>query len=137
MPLPVLLVLVVGGIGGVVLLLHFMGWSSQKRFTEDSAAKALLADFPDARISAIKVSDDGLAAICLTQTGIGLVAAMGIGDYTRIITANDVESITDTGAGLTIALADFTAPKFEITLKDPAVRQRLERDLRTATEDTS
>jgi hypothetical protein len=138
MPLPILLALVVGGIGGVVLLVHLLGWSAPRRFEDDAdAIKAFALDFPDAEVKTIYLSDDRLRAICISQAGVGFVASMGTGLMTRMVASKDVKEISDTKNGMTLKLADFTAPRLNFPLKNAEARQDLAVQLRDALEKTT
>ncbi|MGB0507950.1 MAG: hypothetical protein ACPGGK_17320 [Pikeienuella sp.] len=136
MPLPLLLFLVVGGIGGVVLFVHLLGWSAPRQFEDEAAAiKAFAIDYPDAEITSVQLSDDHLNAIFITHAGIGLIASMGAGFMARMIGMGDIENVDNTQAGLIISLADFTAPKLVFKLQNANAREKLAAELCGQSED--
>lgn len=115
MPLPALLILVGGGIGGIALLLHFLGKSKPVILTSDAARTAWLRLFPDDTVTDITVSDNGHAALISTNHGTGLVWSFGVDTVARYL--NDA-SITETKKRLKIRFHDFTAPMASIALTE-------------------
>lgn len=113
MPLPLLLILVGGGIGGIALLLHLLGKSAPVVLTNDAARIAWLRLFPDDTVTDITVSGDGHAALISTNHGTGLVWSFGLDTVARYL--NDAR-ITETKKRLQIQFQDFTAPRALITL---------------------
>lgn len=124
MPLPVLGALVVLGIGGLVLLIHLLGWSRRPQYADEAEAReALLTDYPHARIHGVDLADDRRAALFDLAEGVGFAAPFGDGRLTRVIAAEDVVGIDEAPDGLTIRLTDYTAPRLTVKLADAATRQ--------------
>lgn len=118
MPLSVLLPLVVAGIGGIVLLLHLAGRSARLVLAPDVAIAAWNRHYPEDPALEAAPSADGAAALVVTETGTGLVWAMGADSTARPLRDFDV---TETGRGLTVRFHDFTAPRVAVALDE---RQR-------------
>ena len=122
MPLSVLLPLVVGGIAGIVILLHLLGLSRRAVIMDGETACAAWGDEFDgdpARVATL--CRDGHAALIETHTGRhGLVFSMGADTTARYL---DGAKLTETRGGLRIDLPDFTAPHIHLTLDaDEAAR---------------
>lgn len=115
MPLPLLLLLVGGGIGSIALLLHFLGKSAPVVLTNDTTRIAWLRLFPDDTITDITISGDGHAALVSTNNGTGLVWSFGIDTVARYL--SDAR-ISETKKHLKIQFRDFTAPKASIALTE-------------------
>lgn len=115
MPLPILLILVGGGIGGIALLLHFLGKSQPVILTDDTARAAWLRLFPEDTITDITLSDTGLAALIRSDQGPGLVWSFGIDTVARPLGNAEV---TDTKRRVKIRFPDFSAPRVLITLSE-------------------
>ncbi|MFT4958997.1 MAG: hypothetical protein ACI92Z_000069 [Paracoccaceae bacterium] len=115
MPLAILLILVAGGIGGVAVLLHFLGKSKPVILTTDAARTAWLRPFPDETVTDVTLADTGHAALIGTDHGPGLVWSFGIDTVARPL--KDAK-ITETNKHLKIRFSDFTAPKAMITLSE-------------------
>ncbi len=115
MPLSILLILVGGGIGGIALLLHFLGKSQPVVLTDNTARAAWLRLFPEDTITNVTVSDSGLAALIVTDQGPGLVWSFGIDTVARPL--GDAE-ITESKKRLKIRFPDFSAPRALITLSE-------------------
>lgn len=125
MPLLMLLLMVVGGIGGVALLLHILGKSTRLVLTHDGARTAWLRLFPDDTVTDITLSRDGHAALICTNQGPGLVWSFGQDTVARYL--NNV-TVTETKKRLKIRFSDFTAPKASLVLTEPeraAWRQKM------------
>ena len=123
MPLPLLGALVVLGIGGLVLLIHLLGWSKRPHYADAAeATAALLADYPNVEIRDVALADDGRAALFDLAEGVGFAAPFGEGRLTRLITDDDVKKVDEAPDGLTIWLSDYTAPRLTIALTDQAAR---------------
>lgn len=117
MPLTVLLILVVGGIGAIVLLLHILGLSKRKTLmTDEDARGAWLREFAEDPPRTITLSHDHHAALIKTQSGQnGIIWPMGADTAVRYLTH---AKIHQTKSGLKIDLMDFTAPHIKLAL-DP------------------
>ena len=115
MPLEILVALVVGGIAGIAVLTHFLGWSRQVPFTADSARAAWLRAYPDDAPEALIVARSGQAALVQTSQGAGLVWRFGADSTARMVRGARVASGR---SGLRIVLADPGAPVVKVRL-DP------------------
>ncbi len=116
MPLELLLALVVGGIAGIVAVLHLLGLSHRKRLDSDAAARAAwLREFPEALPHHVTLCRDGHAALIATDRGEGIVWSMGADTTARWLTG---ASLTRTNQGLTVRLTDYTAPRIDLRLSE-------------------
>ncbi|HKK84963.1 MAG TPA: hypothetical protein VJ942_05505 [Roseovarius sp.] len=121
MPLNVLLPMVVFGIVGIAVLLHYMGWSKPATLADESAArKAWLEEFPDDPPKRVVLSHDHHAALIDTEKGHGVVWPMGADTTARYLTD---AKITRTTKGLRIDLPDYTAPRIHLTLDTDEANQ--------------
>lgn len=128
MPLEILGVLVVLGIGGVVLLVHLTRLSKPALLTDEAAARAaFLADYPDARIRAAHLADDNRAALIEAEDAPGLVAVIGAGRLTRRLAPGEVSALKAHETGLRLRLADWSAPEIDFACADGARRDTLKR----------
>lgn len=117
MPLPILGALVVLGIGGLVLLVHFLGGTKRPLYADDAAAEAALtSDYPHADIRQTLLADDRRAALFELAEGVGFAAPFGEGRLTRVLGPDDVKIVEDGPDGLTIRLTDFTAPRLTVRM---------------------
>lgn len=116
MPLQLLAVLVVGGIGGIALLLHVLGLSRVHRFaTPDEVRSAWADEFPTLPATRVILSADRTAALVETEHGPGIIWPMGADSTARLLTGARVTRRHD---GLVIRLPDYTAPRIRLRL-DP------------------
>lgn len=123
MPLPILGALVVLGIGGLVLLVHFLGGSKRLRYEDEAAAgAALTADYPNTRIRQTVLADDQRAALFDLAEGVGFAAPFGEGRLTRVLGPDDVSGVEDGPDGLTIRLKDYTAPRLTVRMANAEAR---------------
>ncbi len=123
MPLPILGALVVLGIGGLVLLVHFLGGTKRLKYQDEAAAGAALrADYPYARIRQTVLADDQRAALFDLADGVGFAAPFGEGRLTRVLRPDDVSGVEDGPDGLTIHLTDYTAPRLTVRLANAETR---------------
>lgn len=118
MPLWLLAVLVVVGLGAVWAALRALGFDAEARLASDEAARrAWLREHPgDAVLEVLRASDDR-AALIRTGRGWGLVWVMGLGTASRALDGAEVRPAAE---GLCIALGDFAAPAVEVALAPPA-----------------
>lgn len=87
MPLPVLLALVIGGIGGIALLLHLLGYTTRLDLRDEEAAmRCWEREFPETPALSAHPDDTGKAALIETPRGPGLVWAMGADSCARLMT---------------------------------------------------
>lgn len=114
MPLPLLLALVVGGIGAIALILHVLGHSRPLRLAHAGEVRARwLREFPDDQVTQVVLCGDGRAALVMTRRGPGLVYAMGADSAVHGLNG---ARIRETARGLRIDLNDFAAPGVTLTL---------------------
>jgi hypothetical protein len=114
MPLNVLLPIVVFGIVGIAVLLHYMGWSKPATLADEAAAEtAWLEEFPDDPPKRVVLSHDHHAALIDTEKGHGVVWPMGADTTARYLTD---AKLSRTHTGLRIDLPDYTAPRIHLTL---------------------
>lgn len=115
MPLPLLLILVIGGIAAIALLLHLMGKSRLSVLTPQTARAAWLRQFPDDRIADVVVARDNHAAIVQTDQGHGLVWSFGADTVARPLRDFD---LIETPEALRVVFHDFTAPRVTLHLSE-------------------
>lgn len=117
MPLGLLLSLVIGGIAGIAVLLHLLGWSRQARLADRQALLAAWQDYdPDTPAEPLVLAPDGRAGLVRTAAGVGIVWAFGADFVARLLDFNRLR-VTETARGLRLQTGDATAPR--ITLRLP------------------
>jgi len=122
MPLEILGPLVVVGIGGIVLLIHLLGWSATRVLADEAEVAAMLiGDFPEVSVKRVALGDDGASALVETAEGLGLVRAMGVGWLTRLLGAGAASAQVE-GDEVHVYMADFGAPEVSIRLADAESR---------------
>ena len=115
MPLEVLLVLVVGGIGGIAVLLHLTGRSRALELTPDVARDQWLRHYPEDVIVDVTVSCDQRAALVRTSVGSGLLWSFGADTVARHLQDYDWVERPD---GFEFQFHDFGTPATRIRLDD-------------------
>lgn len=116
MPLHILGILVIGGIAGIVVLLHLLGLSRPRRFEDEAAARSAWAEeFPEIPANRAVLCRNRAAALIQTAQGPGVVWPMGADSTARFLHG---ARITRTRDGLLIRLPDYTAPRIRLVL-DP------------------
>ena len=116
MPLSVLLILVVGGIAGIALLLHLLGYSRRARLSDAKAAGALWADrYPGAPLIDVTLTEDRTAALIRSQAGPGVIWAFGSDFVVRDLTL-DHFTLRENADRVVIHTDDGTAPHIALTL---------------------
>lgn len=121
MPLWLFAVIVVGGIAGVIALIHFLGFSRQFHINNDDVTRTQwLRHWPDDQIQSLRRAKEGHAALVESQNGPGLLWSFGADT-----TARHIQSATTTPCetGLIFTLHDFTAPHVTITLGADEAKQ--------------
>ncbi len=113
MPLPALLILVIGGIGAIALLLHLMGKSRLTQLTTEDARSAWHRHFPDDDIQDVTVALSGHAALVRTAQGPGLLWSFGADTVARHLIDFD---LIETPDHLQVIFHDFTAPRVNLHL---------------------
>ncbi|MEX0371473.1 MAG: hypothetical protein AB3N09_12645 [Tateyamaria sp.] len=114
MPLHILLILVVGGIGGIALALHLLGLSRTAPLTCDSAAAAWQRHFPDDTIFDVDVTTNGGAARITSAQGRGLVWQMGADTCARLLDGQ--QKIHLHKGRVIVRLNDYAAPRIRLDL---------------------
>lgn len=115
MSLPVLLVLVVGGIAAIAVLLQLVGMSALRVFDgKADAAERWLREFPSDDVVGVTMTYAGTTALIETRQGPGLVWAHGADTAARRLDHYDV---SETKTGLRIDFHDFAAPHVHIRLE--------------------
>ncbi len=130
MPLSIMLILVIGGITGIALMLHLLGYSTGLRFTDKGVVQQEWARHaPDSRVTGALISADKRAALVLTSHGPGLLWTMGADSTGHQVTG---ATVTTWAEGLDIDLHDFSAPGLRVRLAAedrPRWQEILERTL--------
>ncbi|EBA15052.1 hypothetical protein RSK20926_04192 [Roseobacter sp. SK209-2-6] len=129
MPLEILLILVIGGIGAIAVLLHLTGRSRLRRMDMTTAGAAWLRQFPESEVKHITLSGDGLAALVFTtedEAPVGLVWSFGDDTVARYL---NPLVLRETKKGLQFRLPDFAAPEVSLQLT-PEEKQNWQRLLR-------
>ncbi len=116
MPLHILLILVIGGIGGIAILLHYLGLSSPRIFDgPEDATRQWLREFPDDEVVEVILNHRGTTGFVQTHQGPGLVWSFGADTVARRL--HDF-NVTPKKRGLRIDFHDFGAPHMLIPLDD-------------------
>ncbi len=111
MPLHVLLILVIGGIAGIALLLHALGYSQPFDLANASVARTQWQrHWPEDQVTHVYLAPP--AALIETALGPGLLRPFGSDTV-----AHRIAALQDTPDGLRLSFADFAAPA--ITLRLP------------------
>lgn len=113
MPLPLLLILVIGGISMIALLLHLSGQSALAVLTPEDARAQWHRHFPDDAIHGVTMARTGHAALLRTSQGPGLLWSFGADTAARHLRDFD---LLDHPKGLQVAFHDFTAPRVTLRL---------------------
>jgi hypothetical protein len=133
MPLEILVLMVVLGVGGVVAAVHLSGGSRTGRIDDAEATLARFRiDFPHHTGTRVQMSDDAMSAILYDDDGrpVGLVVVMGRKSITRHFDATPVLNVSDNDGTLVLALRDVTLPNFAIAISDINARIALHQSLR-------
>lgn len=113
MPLYVLALLVVVGIGSIAVLLHASGRSRQLVLTDDVARDEWLANYPDDIVVSVRTATNGASALVQTGAGPGLIWAFGSDTAARHLKGCEIRETAD---GLRVDFHDFAAPPARFTL---------------------
>lgn len=114
MPLGMLVALVVGGIAGIAVLTHVLGWSRPRQFLiKEDATRGWLREFPDTTVISVTLCANGAAALITSDAGPGLVWPMGADTSARFLTGAQVTVRNDR---LIVHLQDYTAPRITLRL---------------------
>jgi hypothetical protein len=123
-PLPVLLGLIVGGLGGTLAALHAIGWSAPATLDGPEAACARFAlDYPDDTAQDVWVAPDGSTALLSLEDGsVGLVYALGDRFTVRLLGSRSVSSVRLDPEALVLAFDDVGFPRAVVPLPDSPAR---------------
>lgn len=116
MPLPILLPLVVFGIGGIVILIRWMRPTAPLVLTEETAIAVWGHRNPELPAKRIHLNTIGSHGLVDTENGPGLVWVFGADPVTRVL--DHPIKCTKTDLGLRLHLSDFTVPAIDIPLRD-------------------
>ncbi len=114
MPLWILVILVVGGIGGITLALHLLGLSRVAPLTEGTVRTAWQRHYPDDPIIDVLLARNGRAAAIQTHQGRALLWQLGADTVARYLGAH---SLHKSPKGLTLRFSDYTAPRVRLVLE--------------------
>jgi len=121
MPLEILVVLVVVGVGGVVVATWWLGWAKAATLADgEGAARQFNLDHPELAVANVAMSQDKSAALLKLETPdvVGLVFAFGDKFVTRRLTSALLRTINierdDTVVRVSLRLADITAPEIDL-----------------------
>lgn len=124
-PLPILLGLIVGGLGGTLAALHAIGWSQPATLDSPDAARARYAlDHPEDTVIDVIVADDRKAALLSLEGGhIGLVHGLGDRFVVRRLGPGSLSALRVDPAVVTLQLDDIGFPRATLRLAESATRQ--------------
>ncbi|PIB23234.1 hypothetical protein BFP76_09470 [Amylibacter kogurei] len=113
--------MVVIGIISIGIVLHLLGNSKRLVFTNaDQVIERWLREHPETLVERVEISDTGHQAIVKSNAGIGIIWVMGFDTTSRLINLPVQTSIHP--SGISIKLADFTAPRIKIDLNSETSR---------------
>ncbi|QHQ36976.1 hypothetical protein [Algicella marina] len=122
MPLTILVPLVVGGILGIVFIVHMSGWTGRLTLDDHAVRRAWAGEYPDDEPTRVALSDDARAALLTTKSGArGVVWCMGDGIVLRRFQPQGVR-VEETSDGLRLRFRDTGAPAALIRLADAGSR---------------
>ena len=128
MSLEFLVVLVVVGVLLVVALVHWTGGSRRiKLDDEEKTAARFLIDFPDFIVDEIYLSNDHNVALLLDNKNgeAGVVAAMGLHCYTRMMPPHITGSVKQNGNLIEIDLNEMIVPRIRFLATDEQVADKI------------
>lgn len=123
-PLPVLLGLIVGGLGGTLVALHAIGWSAPATLEgPDAACLRFALDYPDDTPQDVWVASDGSTALLSLEDGcVGLVCVLGDRFTVRRLGARSVGSIRLDPETIVLAFDDVGFPRAVVPLAESPAR---------------
>lgn len=117
MPLTLLLPLVVGGIIGIVLLVHVTRDRRPARLPDRDTLERLWRETaPDQRASIILAKDGCSALVSDDGEALGLFWLVGGDPVVRTLSPGSLRAVIPTDTGLTLHLASFDAPTVRLAL---------------------
>lgn len=115
MPLYVLIILVVIGVGSIVMALHMLGFSRAQPWNETQARAAWMRQYPELTPDALLLAKSGRAALVICQDRRGLVWQIGIDSTAQLLNGHAVQDIT---GGLRLNFDDFGMANVTVSLDD-------------------
>lgn len=127
MDLPLLVGLIVVGVGLVALVLHLTGAGRELLLEhKDDVIAALVADHPHALDGHVLLSDDGRCGfVILDESRTGIVRVMGRHLATRIVDREEISKVDRTGTAVHIAFRDFGWSKLVAVMQSVEDAKRL------------
>lgn len=127
MPLEILALLVVVGVGGVVLAIHLSGGTVTASIPSGAAAAIRFAeDFPEASVTDTVITANAHSAVLALANGdAGVVHAIGDRFLTRYLGSPDVFTVESTGsAALLLRLGEISWSGTEFVFSSQAERDK-------------
>jgi len=123
-PLPILLGLIVGGIGGTIGALYAMGWATPARISDtDAAIERFSLDYPDDTVTEAVVDTHGSSALLLLEDAtLVLVSVLGDRFVVRKLRAGSIGGLRIEPTHLELSLNDLTFPAATIQLEEGETR---------------
>ncbi len=127
MDLPLLVGLIIVGVGAVALVLHLTGAGKELVLQHpDDVIAALVADHPHALDGHVLLSEDGRCGfVIMDESRTGIVRVMGRHLVTRIVSREEISKVDRTGATVHIAFRDFGWSKLEAMMQSVEDAKRL------------
>ncbi|MGB1387554.1 MAG: hypothetical protein ACPG61_01560 [Paracoccaceae bacterium] len=128
MPLHILIIMVVIGIGGIALLLHLTGRSRTATMTETDAQQGWARHYPNDTVQHVTLAHDGKSALVLSDAGPGVLWVFGLDTVARHLRNCDV---SETETGLRVDFHDYAVPPARFALSQDE-RTRWQSEMRPA-----
>ena len=117
MPLGLLALLVVFGIGGIVLLVHLTGGSASARLADDAAVHSAWAeDWPEEPVFDVERNAAGTAALVRTTDAEGLIWTFGADTVSRKLEPGAIRALRPVEDALEVRFAAFDCPAVTLPL---------------------
>jgi hypothetical protein len=119
-PLPILLGLIVGGIGGTLVALHLIGWSTPARIdSADTARHRFALDYPDVPVLDVQIAADGASALLLLEDDhLALITVLGDRFVVRKLGRGSVRGLRIDPDHIELQLDDPGFPRATIQLPE-------------------
>lgn len=123
-PLPILLGLIVGGLGGTLAALHLIGWSTPETLeTAQKARDRFALDYPEDTVTDVILANDShTALLALADGSVGLVAVLGDRFVVRRLGPQGLTALRIDPQNLQLQLPDIGYPRAVIALPDTPER---------------
>ena len=123
-PLPILLGLIVGGIGGTIGALYVMGWATPARIVDaDAATRRFSLDYPDDTVAEAVVDAEGSSALLrLEDETLVLISVLGDRFVVRKLRMGALKGVRIEADHLQLMLDDLTFPSATIRLEEGPLR---------------